>query len=303
MSSASHVRVLIPSIGRDSITNNLNAIIEDAIGSGLVPEIYIGLNGKVQDHVRNMKYVKVLDISDHPYGVGNTFNSSLRLIEPGLLWIIADDDLWLPGKFDADLRLLDTWDSCTLLLPKCFYSDGMRNEIRPRISPINEDLKNYLYGHFSYTRNPRYITMSGACADVLFWRRVKFSNLESREDITFLFEQEKLGIKILQHELPTVRINIQYARSISRESSIEVTKKWALEYLNVDQITKFLCCVYAKPFSINGNFQILKKNYLDFKLRKEIGFKNSTKVWISYLYWKIIFILLNIMKFKKVYDL
>jgi hypothetical protein len=293
------VRVLIPTVGRDTLKVNINSIIQDALDSDLIPIVYLALNGNLSNEIRQMEFVKVIDVSDKPFGISNTLNKALKLIKPGLLWTIADDDIWMPGKFKTDLEALQNAGSSTLLLPRCIFTDGIKSGIRPKIPPIGEGVVDYLFGHFSFLRNPRYITMSGACAQVEFWSRILFPNMESREDITYLLEQEKLGVNFVQPSIPTVKIYINHSRTINRDASFEATKKWMNKYLSPNQTMKFLSCAYAKPYASNGEFRILRNAYRYFSPSKEIGILRSSIIWIAYYYWIILYFLLKTSKFRK----
>lgn len=272
------------------------SIQKDAESTGLDVTIYIGLNGILEADLSSFSSVHILHICDKPYGISNTLNRALEMIPVGLLWTIADDDDWLVGKFRSDLESLKSHSANTLLLPKCQYSDGYTTSVRPRRPIQDESILNYLYGHFSLWRNNRYITMSGACAEIDFWRRVKFPDIGSREDVTYLIEQEKIGLEIRQSKTVTVRVNIHYRRTVIRDSEIEQTIGWALNFLNQRQLVRFLSSAYSKPFVESGNFQVLKNTFNDWRIQEKLGTQGRLVLSSVLFYWRGVSTLIKVLK-------
>jgi hypothetical protein len=267
-----NLMVLIPTIGRESLNNVIREVLDDADSAKLHVTVFIGLNGVLDPNVKIPKKIRILKISDKPIGVGECVNRALMMIPPGLLWTISDDDDWLAGKFACDLQYREKLeDGESVLLPRVILIDTFGKSVRPKIEIGSQSLQSYLYGYISLWRNPRYVTMSGACAHTTFWGRVKFESLPVREDIVYLIEQERLGTHFIQPVQPTIQININFNRGLARDIDIFAAIEWQKRYLAPEQLIGFLGSAWPKPFAASGRpkeigrllRQINRKNFGD----------------------------------------
>jgi len=252
--------VVIPSLGRISLGDLVDQIKKDERDSGISVQIFVALNGSIPEDM-NLSQVEILRISDKPVGVATAVNSALSQIEDGLVWTIADDETWLPGKFRADLLAISNLNSNSILLPSSVFNDEFGESIRPKI-PLKYDEKilDYLYAHIHLGRNPRYISLSGACALRSTWRNVSFpEGKQTREDIEYLYLQERNGCHFIQSLDITVGINVELARGAKREQIALEAIGWANERLTDRQKIGFIGCAWVKPLVYSRNTVEMRK--------------------------------------------
>jgi len=252
--------VVIPSLGRISLGDLVDQIKKDERDSGICVQIFVALNGSIPEDM-NLNQVEILRISDKPVGVATAVNLALSQIEDGLVWTIADDETWLPGKFRADLLAISNLNSNSILLPSSVFNDEFGESIRPKI-PLKYDEKilDYLYAHIHLGRNPRYISLSGACALRSTWRNVSFpEGKQTREDIEYLYLQERNGCRFIQSSDITVGINVELARGAKREQIALEAICWANERLTDRQKIGFIGCAWVKPLVYSRNTVEMRK--------------------------------------------
>ena len=252
--------VVIPSLGRISLGDLVDQIKKDERDSGISVQIFVALNGSIPEDM-NLNQVEILRISDKPVGVATAVNLALSQIEDGLVWTIADDETWLLGKFRADLLSISNLNSNSILLPSSVFNDEFGESIRPKI-PLKSDEKilDYLYAHIHLGRNPRYISLSGACALRSTWRNVSFpEGKQTREDIEYLYLQERNGCHFIQSLDITVGINVELARGAKREQIALEAIGWANERLTDRQKIGFIGCAWVKPLVYSRNTVEMRK--------------------------------------------
>jgi hypothetical protein len=252
--------VVIPSLGRISLGDLVDQIKKDERDSGISVQIFVALNGSIPEDM-NLNQVEILRISDKPVGVATAVNLALSQIEDGLVWTIADDETWLPGKFRADLLAISNLNSNSILLPSSVFNDEFGESIRPKIPlKCDEKILDYLYAHIHLGRNPRYISLSGACALRSTWRNVSFpEGKQTREDIEYLFLQERNGCRFIQSLDITVGINVELARGAKREQIALEAIGWANEWLTDRQKIGFIGCAWVKPLVYSRNTVEMRK--------------------------------------------
>ena len=280
--------VLIPTIGRGSLNVIIQQILHDAVLSNVDITIFVALNGTLDPKVRIPPNVQVLQISSVPIGLSDCVNISLAKIPSGYLWTIADDDEWLLGKFTCDLNYLGKLsDKRSLLLPRVYLNDSVGRAVRPKATIEGENIRDYLYGHISLARNPRYVTMSGACAHTDFWARVEFPVMPVREDVVYLMAQEKLGIRFIQPYKPTVKINIDFKRGLSRDTDIHAVLAWQKSFLNKEHAIGFLACAWPKPFAASGKSEKIRdlRSQLNRQSLPSINLFTLTAIKLLLTYW------------------
>jgi len=284
-----NLMILIPTLGRETLNVIISQILTDAQSARVDVTIYVGLNGIIDSNVHLPHNVRLLNISKTPIGVSECVNIALSMIPSGFLWTIADDDEWLLGKFACDVQFLKTLEmNNSVLLPRIILNDSAGKAIRPKVTIENQNVRDYLYGHISLRRNPRYVTMSGACAHTIFWSRVKFPTMPVREDIVYLIEQEKLGTRFVQPQKPTVKINIDFNRGLARDMDIDAALEWQRAFLHRQHAIGFLGCAWPKPFAASGHphqirkmgQQITKENLEDLGFLRRICIKLLLVYWI-----------------------
>jgi hypothetical protein len=295
--------VVIPSLGRISLGDLVDQIKRDEQDSGISVQIFVALNGSMPEDL-NLSQVEILRISDKPVGVATAVNSALSQIGDGLVWTIADDETWLPGKFRADLLLISNLNSNSILLPSSVFNDEFGESIRPKIPlKCDEKILDYLYAHIHLGRNPRYISLSGACALRSTWMNVRFpEGKQTREDIEYLYLQERNGCHFVQSLEITVGINVELARGAKREQNALEAIGWANEWLTNRQKIGFIGCAWVKPLVYSRNkaeIRMMKKlvnSQREFPRRID-----RIRMYLLLEYWIIMATLLSVVsrKFKR----
>lgn len=260
MSPDKSLSVLIPTIGRHTLLPLVSEICRDAeISGGVVEEslkIFIALNGKLEFPAQTLpNRCVVLEVSNRPMGVGRAMNKAIDLVPDGLVWTIADDERWHLGKLKRDLDEFATLPTPSLLLPVVQYRDDLDSKVqrRPRIviQARDETVTEYLYGHLSLLRNPRYISLSGSLAERATWLQYPFGEDHVREDIVQLIRMDQGGVAILHASSQSVSVCTSSARSVQRDPAPEALL-WALTYLRGRQRGLFLGSTWPKPFIMSG---------------------------------------------------
>lgn len=281
--------VVIPTVGRQSLLKLVEEIIDDSKCAAIEVEIYVALNGVFNERTLLPEQVKILEISDKAIGVGRTMNEAVRMVPSGIVWTIADDENWLPGKFLHDLGIMNRDDAPDILSPIAILTDEVSSRIRPRKKIKNNDVASYLFSKFHFGANPTYLTLSGACAEKEVWLREQFpTDLLSREDIVYLLNQAKKLTTFSHGNVPTVKINISLERSAKRDTSNRDSIVWAKNNLNQNQISVFLGCIWPKPHVLTGNYKILLKMLAIQSKDVEISRKARVQISMSLIYWTMV---------------
>jgi|688.fasta_scaffold201263_1 hypothetical protein len=287
--------VVIPTIGRDSLKKLVEQILNDAKSNSLEVKIYIALNGTLETQIFDSENLSVLNISKVPIGVGETVNRALALVPDSMIWTIADDEDWLPGKFNHDLSIMMATNPPEILSPKAYVTDETGMRVRPAKVIGDEEIIDYLYSHIHFGKNPRYFTLSGACATREVWMRAAFpSDMSSREDISYLKTQAELQTIFKHGQIPTVGINISLERSANRDQNCAEPLSWACENLDTKQLVGFLGCSWPKPHVQTGNFQVIQEMIRMALEIVEIPKLAKLKVALLLSYWSVISIIKNL---------
>lgn len=250
-----NVNVLIATVGRPSLGDLCDSILEDATSSGVEVTIYVALNGHLKADVNtNDSRVKLIHVSELPCGVGKATNEAMAMLPDGWTWVIADDDFWHTGKFTNDLEFLSHYSPSVrlLLLPSVEFWDNFSKRIRPQ-KPLkaNGSVLKYLYGHPAFLRNTRYITLSGSVAQTFVWNSYPFGNGAVREDIDLLIEMQNGGVVLAHAPKVSVTIDARTVRGADRDPSGPALA-WALSHLSGMQFTWFIGTRWPKPFVWDG---------------------------------------------------
>ena len=278
--------VIIPTVGRNSVNKLIQQIQTDAKYASLDIEIYVALNGTLEKPIAISENVSTLEISKTPIGVGETVNKALTLVPESLVWTIADDEDWLIGKFNHDIQIMLGPDSPDILSPIAYTEDELGKSVRPTKTIRAENVIDYLYANIHFGRNQRYFTLSGACANRDVWKRVAFpSNLQSREDTSYLKAQAELNTVFRHGEKPTVRINTSLKRSAYRDEDTADALFWALKNLTSRQFVGFLGCSWPKPHVLNGNFCVIQEMITKVIKINEVSVIARTRTTLLLMYW------------------
>ena len=287
--------VVIPTVGRDSINSLIQQIQSDAKSASLDIEIFIALNGTLEKSIVFSGNVSLLEISNIPIGVGETVNRALELVPESLVWTIADDEDWLIGKFSHDLMIMMGVNPPEILSPIAHVADELGMRIRPTKTIGDENIIDYLYSNVHLGRNPRYFTLSGACASRDVWTRVAFpSNMQSREDTSYLKAQAELGTIFRHGGLPTVKVNTSLKRSANRDEDTDEAFFWAHKNLSKRQFVGFLGCSWPKPHVQTGNLLVIQKMIKKITKVKGISVIVKTKTSLLLFYWLLVAIARNV---------
>lgn len=287
--------MVIPTVGRDSLKKLIDQILSDAKSNSLDVMIFIALNGTLETQIFDSENLSVLKISKEPIGVGETVNRALALVPDSMVWTIADDEDWLPGKFNHDLSIMMANNPPEILSPIAYVTDETGMRVRPAQVIGDEGIIDYLYSHIHFGKNPRYFTLSGACATRKVWMRVAFpSDMSSREDISYLKTQGELNTIFKHGQTPTVGINISLERSANRDQNCAEPLFWACKNLDTKQLVGFLGCSWPKPHVQTGNFQVIQEMIL--MALQMLGIPKLAKFKVTLLlsYWCVISIIKNL---------
>jgi hypothetical protein len=280
--------VLIPTTGFRPLTELIKRVKSDSQSSLLSLTIVVALNGRLEYNLP--KEITVLKVSDVPIGVANTVNYALGQLNPAdLVWTIADDDEWISGKFHHDLGSIKDVEEDFILLPRAELIDEFSRSIRPLVPIRNSDpIFDYLFSQFSFRRNPRYVTLSGACAKRSTWTKVAFEHSPAMEDIIYLHKQQLVGTKLLQANDVTVRLNVSVSRSASRNSENRFLPiRFAETYLDKRQSSRYFNNSILKPFALLGKSKELISfaNLMAFGQSKKLPPSTLAQMWLLTIMW------------------
>jgi hypothetical protein len=284
--------VLIPTTGRSTLVALADSIMSDAAASGIRVRIVLALNGAVL-HLPTHRNIEIIELAKFPIGVSKAMNSALEKLSKCVVWTIADDEFWLPGKFKSDLETLQMvgWDA--IILPRAIFVDQMGVVVRPR-KPLqeNQTVASYLFGKLHLGRNPSYISLSGAVALLDVWRKIRFpEDMSIREDIEYLIRHESKGTRLIHNPKTTVKIHVDLNRAHEREieDGIDALLDWTRNRLLPRERRNFFAITWQKPLAATGDYSTILFNYRE--LRKgywnEFSFFDRMCVSILAFYWFI----------------
>jgi hypothetical protein len=282
--------VLIPTTGERNLEALLDAIFADSKKSNLRVQVFIALNGELKASISHQ--VTIIEVSNYPVGVAATLNTALEELENNLVWIIADDDMWVEGKFLHDLQMLETFDRDFILLPRVDLKDEYGVSTRPK-SPIgeNQSIYEYLFTEFSLTRNSCFVTLSGSCAKREVWKKVCFRSLPLLEDIIYLKEQQDLDTIVVHGFLATVRLNVDLRRSNQRNAeNLHVILSFMKDQLSASQGLRYFNNSILKPFALLGETRMIlcytfRVLFIIFK--KELGISFGSVLGLSLVWFSV----------------
>lgn len=279
--------VIIPTVGRQSLVKLVEEIKRDSASSKIDIGIYIAKNGTLPREL-DTDLLNILNYGSSPIGVGAAVNLALTEVPEGVVWTIADDENWLTGKIESDVEKFSRLEMNSILLPRSLFIDEIGTVVRPKV-PLSDDeaILDYLYSHIHFGRNPRYVSLSGACAMKTTWDEVKFpENMKIREDIDYLYFQELRGCKLVQNDQVTVQINVELSRGALREQNAFEALEWANIRLNNNQRVGFLGCGWVKPLAYSGNIKAMSQMYRTLKFKKNLlSYCDVLLVKSLLLYW------------------
>jgi hypothetical protein len=288
--------VIIPTVGRSSLVKLVEEIKRDSALSKVDVGIYVAKNGTLPKEL-DADLLNILNYGSSPIGVGAAVNMALNEVPEGLVWTIADDENWLVGKIASDVEKFFSLEMNSILLPRSLFIDEIGTVVRPKVLLSDgEAILDYLYTHIHFGRNPRYASLSGACALKSTWGQVKFpEDMKIREDIDYLYFQELRGCKIVQSDQVTVQINVKLARGALREQNALEALEWARTRLSNKQRVGFLGCGWVKPLAYAGNIKAMSHMYRNLKFKGNL--LNYSDLWLVkslLLYWIFIGILFKL---------
>lgn len=255
----SNLTILIPTIGRSSVTNLIDEILKDALGSNLTIRIILALNGR-QEFVINSEDVVVHDLGYNKIGFSAAINSVIPVIETEYVCIVADDDSWIMGKLAHDLAALNNHE---VVLASYMFIDNFSSTVRPKsLYPGTIPPSKFLYEKFSFGRSRRYISISGMTLTTELLRQNPFDcTLLIREDIEWLDRIFKRGFHIQQSNTVTMMLNVDLRRATGRET-FDSLNNWA-DTLKHDYGSKwvrnFLSGAAIKPFILADNLEMIAR--------------------------------------------
>jgi hypothetical protein len=284
--------VLIPTTGRSTLVALVDSIVHDAAASGIRVRIVFALNGAVPQ-LPTHRNIEIIELAKFPIGISKAMNSALEKLSKCVVWTIADDEIWLPGKFKSDLEILQMVGWETIILPRAIFVDQMGVAVRPS-KPIqeNQTVASYLFGKLHLGRNPSYISLSGAVALLDVWRKIRFpEDMSIREDIEYLMRHESEGTRLIHNPKTTVKIQVDLNRAHEREieDGIDALLDWTRDRLLPRERRNFFAITWQKPLVATGDYSSILFNYRE--LRKgywnEFSFFDRICVSILAFYWCI----------------
>jgi glycosyltransferase involved in cell wall biosynthesis len=219
------VSVVLPTIGRKSLENALNSIFDQTISPS---RIFVIDDSKDQDiDFGNNKLIEVKKTGGLR---GPSFSRNLGMGYNNSDWIafLDDDDLWMPNHLESMLNF------CTMNELDAGYSSAFINgKIRPvDLYDGTTDPLIAVYKRRNWLSTKMYFPTPGLVISRAIAEHLPFNNnLIEREDLWFAHKIYEYQFKVSQSSNPTVKINADKLRSISRtnfKSDIEWSERLEL---------------------------------------------------------------------------
>ena len=263
------VSILIPTVGRETLQKVLGQIEADSenlaieiiiIGDGddaMLAICELGISGPS---------VKIIQNSNKK-GVSGALNTGLQFISGEFLMVFSDDDFWPRGKFARSLAAVQGSEKACFCFQVETVNKAGKRRIRPSLLPQDPiDPLSYCYSTNPLLENPSYLSLTSFIAPKGV-SRIRFpENLNSREDIAWLYLLHKNEFKIFLKEGVNARVDIGYKRTTLRDTSVELIS-W-LNWLNSNGSnvqSNFLYAHFLRPFAQSG--KILNGIYVLLQIR------------------------------------
>jgi glycosyltransferase involved in cell wall biosynthesis len=221
--------VIIPTIGRASLTSTLESILASP---EFINEIIIVKSCRAELNLDVDIKVKVLEapISNN---VSSARNFGLQNVSSSSEWVAFcdDDDLWVPDKLKSQINycLEKNLDAS---FTRAFLMKSEKSVIRPQVE-YKEESSPLDQVYSSFFRRDGYLPFPSFCFRSQILKRVSFDEgLVEHEDLLFVHSIYELGCKIGQVPIPLVIIDSDNKRSVKRFS-------WDQEYSWLRTLSKY----------------------------------------------------------------
>lgn len=225
--------VIIPTIGRGSLANAVDSIVE--------PDLKVQIL-VITDKIENVSGVdamlagrRVQIIKGPNLGAPGARNEGIRLSSGRYIAFLDDDDLWLPLKATKQIREIektgDTENALCVVGVKFLAKNGkLRETPKENFQPKKESLANFIVGRKKLLfRGSQFCTVSILISSS-FSERVKFNEATSiHDDWDFIIRLANLpGARVVQLHEKLVHVNQGSPNSIS------ASRNWSksLEFLD-----------------------------------------------------------------------
>jgi glycosyltransferase involved in cell wall biosynthesis len=279
--------VVIPSIGRKSITSAVKSVLEQSVPPYEI--IIVGFfTEELSKLIENQGVLftnVVVNLQEMP-NAARSRNLGLEIAKGEYVAFLDDDDVWLPKKMECQLDFLRNNPKSICASRAIVESERISifcgkkevTKVRPKTINClqkNQNLLEVLYRRVYLVRNRVYIP-----TPCLVMRREialleKFDEtMEYLEDIDWLFRLQLRGVLIDQLEEVLVKINASLTRSIHRENlfanqnwgaKVAATSKlYGARYLFGQALRSSVIKASAKSFLIyiSQGFKYLVSYYL-----------------------------------------
>ena len=245
---------LIPSIGRDSLADTLQAAIrEDPDDILVVADLH-------EDRVRAIAADFGVRVIATPRNLGpaGAINLGVRQLTTTHICVIADDDVWTAGSFKRFRQVLGEGPGDApwrLAIGDAILIRGHRARVRPASIGNLEDVPTVLYDH-PIPVAPRRDLHFGACAiPRLALMHSPLPDLRVREDIAWWILAADLDLPLTYVTRPQAIIRRHPTASGSHDTSSSQTS-FADRYLPPQTAVKrrFLMVTGAKGLAASGNW-------------------------------------------------
>jgi glycosyltransferase involved in cell wall biosynthesis len=250
------VSILIPTVGRSTLRNVIHQIEADS-GNVSIQVIVIADGDDAMLRVTDLGIVgptvKVVQ-NVNRRGVSGALNTGLQLSDGEYLMIFSDDDYWPQGKISRSLAEVKlSKNSCICFQVETINKAGKR-EVRPTNLPREPiDPLSYCYSSNPFLKNSSYLSLTSFISPKEVSRFLFPENLNSREDLAWLYLLYKNDFNILLREGVNARVEIGYNRTVSRDTNTELISwlEW-LETNGSDVQRDFLYGHYLRPYVRSG---------------------------------------------------
>lgn len=227
------IKILIPTLGRETLPQVITDILSDAQSNCEI--IVIADGTSALNKINKMLLPPNVKITNNKFkkGIPGSLNTGLELIEDGdLFFIFSDDDVWLPGKIQSLTRIISE-NNADIAIGRSKIANSRRTSIRPLVKYSGEESPiYYLYSHPVFLKNPHYLSLTSMCFNSRI-AEVKFcEKYDLREDIVWLNEIFKNNFRFHSIDDVVSQIEIGYLRTSNRENDEQI--KLFTSYLKMD---------------------------------------------------------------------
>ena len=241
------VSVVIPTIGRKSMTRALKSVLDQTYPAN---EILV-IDDSLEQNL-NYKNVKILKTGGNK-GVSNARNLGLSLSSSSWVAFLDDDDYWDPNHLCKLTAFASELDADLAISSAKIVRSGLR---RPDLRlALGIDPFELLYGTLHLGKSKAYLPTAGYLINQNLASKIKFDeNLIDRENLDFIYQAYVAGAKIIQSQDVTLNVDYSSRESLKR-ANFESELTW---YLKLSSINP----KYARNFKFESCRNFARK--LDF---------------------------------------